>query len=193
MAGNAGAPYNGSIPQGAHVVRVVRSLIPAILTAGLLFVTPAGAAEQVTVERESQLYAEPNLDSAKGEALAQGTLAEVIGKSGAWLNVKTPEATGWVFSFNVRFIVKGSDATPASSGSGGSAIGRIFGPGRGVDVTSTIGVRGLDTEDLKQAQFSAEQIKLLDGYVVAKDAAEEAARGKGLAPVEVEYLQAGSQ
>ena len=171
----------------------VRFILPAVLAAGFLVVMPAGAAEQVAVERESQLYAEPSLDAAKGEALAQGTLAEVIGKSGAWLHVKTSTAAGWLFSFNVRFIINPSDAAPAASGGGESAIGRIFGPQRGVQVTSTIGVRGLDTEDLKQAQFSAEQIKLLDSFVLSKGAAEERARSKGLAPVEVEYLQAGSQ
>lgn len=171
----------------------LRFFLAAVFAAGVLIVLPAGAAEQVRVERDSQLHAQPSLDAAKGEVLAQGTLAEVIGKSGAWLNVRTSTAAGWLFSFNVRFIVNPSDAAPAASGGGESAIGRIFGPQRGVQVTSTIGVRGLDTEDLKQAQFSAEQIKLLDSFVLSKDAAEERARGKGLGPVQVEYLQAGSQ
>lgn len=172
---------------------IFRFLLPAVLGAGILFVTVAAAAEQVTIERESQLYSEPRLDASRGEVLAQGTLAEVIGKSGAWLNVKAPAATGWMFSFNARFIVKLSGTGPASSGGEESAIGRIVGPGRGVNVTSTIGVRGLDTEDLKQARFSAEQIKQLDSYVVSKDAAEARARGKGLAPVQVDILQAVSQ
>ncbi len=170
---------------------------PAVVAAALfalwLSAASAGAAEQVTVERESQLYAEPRLDAPQVQLLAPGTVAEVAGKSGAWLNVRTPSATGWVFSFNVRFNVKPSDAAQGSSSGGESAIGRIFGPQRGVHVTSTIGVRGLDAEDLRQAQFSPEQMKLFDGYALSKDGAEESARARGLTATPVEYLQAPSQ
>ena len=173
------------------------SRFSALLTAGLvtacLSMNPVAAAEQVTVERESKLYAEPRLDAPTESVLEAGTTAEVVGKSGAWLNVKTPSAAGWVFSFNVRFSVGSPDAAPSTSGGGESAIGRIFGSERGGNVTSTIGIRGLDTEDLRQAQFNAEQMKLLDGYAVQKDAAAQNASGKGLAPVQVEYLEAGSQ
>ena len=93
---------------------------PAILAAALVAVSlcaaAAGAAEQVTVERESRLYAEARLDAPQIGVLAPGSIAEVAGKSGAWLNVKTPSAAGWVFSFNVRFNAKPSDAAPGSSG-----------------------------------------------------------------------------
>ena len=170
---------------------------PAILVAALLVVwlaaATAGAAEQVTVERESRLYAEPRLDAAQISVLAAGTVADVAGKSGAWLNVRTPSATGWVLTFNVRFSVTPSDAAARSSGDGDSMIGRVFGPQRDVNVTSTIGVRGLDSEDLSQAKFNAGQMKLLDGYAVSKESAQESARARGLMATEVEYLQAPSQ
>jgi len=170
---------------------------PAMLTAALVAVwlcaASTGAAEQVIVERESQLYAEPRLDAPQVQLLAPGTVAEVAGKSGAWLNVRTPAANGRVFSFNVRFNMKPSDAAPETSGAGESAIGRVFGPQRGVNVTSTIGVRGLDSEDLRQAHFNAEQMKLLDGYASSKDSAEESARTKGLSAIQVEYFPAPSQ
>ena len=177
---------------GAPMSRLF-TLFASVLTMTCLCVAAAGAAEQVAVERESQLYAEPRLDAPQVQILAPGTLAEVVGKNGAWLNVRASTAAGWVLSFNVRFIVEPSDAAPRPSGGAESAVGRIFGPSRGVNVTSTIGVRGLDTEDLRQAQFSAEQVKLLDEYALSKDAAEERARARGLAPVQVDYLQAGSQ
>ena len=169
------------------------AFLASALTMVCLCAGVAGAAEQVAVERETQLYAEPRLDAPQVEVLAPGTLAEVTGKNGAWLNVRTSTAAGWVLSFNVRFIVGSPAAAPQPSGGGESAIGRIFGPSREVNVTSTIGVRGLDTEDLRQAQFSAEQVKLLDEYALSKDAAAERARAKGLAPVQVDYLRAGSQ
>jgi len=194
MAARQGAPYNGRTQKkGGIAMSHFPALCAAALLSACLSMNPAAAAEQVTVERESKLYAEPRLDAPTESVLEAGTTAEVVGKSGAWLNVKTPSATGWVFSFNVRFSVGSPDAAPSTSGGGDSAIGRIFGPERGVNVTSTIGIRGLDTEDLRQAQFNAEQMKLLDGYAVQKDAAAQNASGKGLAPVQVEYLEAGSR
>jgi hypothetical protein len=168
-------------------------MLAAALVAVWLCAGSTGAAEQVTVERESPLYAEPRLDAPQVQVLAPGTVAEVAAKSGAWLSVRTPSAAGWVFSFNVRFNVKPSEAAPGSSGGAASAVGRIFGPQRDVNVTSTIGVRGLDTQDLRQAQFSPEQMKLLDGYALSKQAAEESARARGLRASRIEYLQAPSQ
>jgi hypothetical protein len=153
---------------------------------------PARAAEQATVERESRIHAEPRLDAPEVGVAAPGTVADVLGRSGAWLNVRTPAATGWLFSFNVRFILKPSDATQKSSGGGDSAIGRLFGPRRGVNVTSTIGVRGLEKEDLQHARFSANQMQQLDGFAVSKEAAEESARAKGLTAMQVDYLEAGA-
>lgn len=153
----------------------------------------ARAAEQVSVERESRLHAAPRLDAPEIAVAESGTVAEVFGKSGAWLNVKTPSATGWLFSFNVRFIVKPSDTAQGSTGGGDSAIGRLFGPRRGVNVTSTIGVRGLEKEDLRQAQFSAEQMQQLDSFASSKEAAEESAHARGLTAVQIDYLEATVQ
>ena len=145
------------------------------------------AAQQVTLERDSPLYAEPRLDTPQVTRLKLGATGEVVGKQGAWLNLKTPDGTGWLFSFNVRF-----QSQPASAGSTGAttAAGRLFGPRRNVSVTSTIGIRGIDEEDLKGASFNADQMKLLEGYAATKEAAEQKARASGLAPVSVEYMDA---
>ena len=145
------------------------------------------AAQPVTLERDSPLYAEPRIEAAQVVQLKAGASGEVIGKQGAWLNLKTAGSGGWLLSFNVRFP---SQQAGAGDSSAGSTAGRLFGPPRSVSVTSTIGIRGLEEEDLKQASFSADQMKLLDGYVVSKEAAERGARAAGLAPVSVDYLDA---
>ena len=148
------------------------------------------AAQQVTLERDSPLYAEPRLDAPQVARLTLGATGEVIGKQGAWLNLKTPAGSGWLFSFNVRFQ---SQQAGAGDTGAGTAAGRLFGPRRSVSVTSTIGIRGIEEEDLKGAKFNADQMKLLEGYAATKEAAEERARASGLAPVGVEYLDAGRQ
>ena len=165
----------------------IRLALP-LLRVMLLVVLPAAAsaaAQPVTLERDSPLYAEPRLESAQVTQLKQGATGEVVGKQNGWLNLKTLGGTGWLFSFNVRFPVQ-----KAEGGESGSGLGQLFGPRRSVGVTSTIGIRGLDEEDLKSASFNDGQMKLLDGFAATKQAAEEGARAKGLAPAKVEYLDA---
>jgi len=163
-----------------HALPTLRMMLAAVVLAA----APA-AAQQVTLERDSPLYAEPRLDASQVTQLKLGAAGEVIGKQGAWLNLKTPGGSGWLFSFNVRF--PSQQAGSGDSGAG-SAGGRLFGPRRSVSVTSTIGIRGIEEEDLKQASFNADQMKLLDGYVATKQIAERGARATGLAPVSVEYM-----
>jgi hypothetical protein len=155
--------------------------------AAVSIVAGSAAAQQVTLERDSPLFAEPRLDAAQVAQLKLGATGEVIGKQGAWLNLKTPAGSGWLFSFNVRF--PSAQAGTGDSGAGQTA-GRLFGPRRSVSVTSTVGIRGIEEEDLKQASFNAGQMKLLDGYVATKEAAERGARATGLKPATVEYMDA---
>lgn len=161
------------------------SLLAAL--AALLFAAGPAAAQKVTVEQNTPLYSEPRMESSQVTQLQQGAAGEVIGKQGVWLNLKTAAGTGWLFSFSVRFEPQGAEG---SSGTG-SALGRVFGPRRNVSVTSTIGVRGIEEEDLKGATFSAEQMQLLDGYAASREAAEQRARSAGLSAMSVEYLDAG--
>jgi len=163
-----------------------RALNRIMQVVALLAVLPA-AAQQATLERDSPLYAEPRLESAQTAQLKQGATGEVIGKQGGWLNLRTPAASGWLFSFNVRFAVQKAEGSEAATG---SALGQVFGPHRPTTVTSAIGIRGLDEEDLRQASFDAGQMKQLDDYVASVPAAEEGARAAGLAPAKVDYLDA---
>lgn len=155
----------------------------AALAAGLLAAGPA-AAQKVTVEQNTPLYSEPRMESSQVAQLQQGTAGEVIGKQGVWLNLKTAAGTGWLFSFSVRFE---SQSAEGSSGTG-SALGRVFAPRRGPSVTSTIGVRGIEEEDLKGATFDAQQMKLLESYAASKEGAEKSARSAGLSGRSVDYL-----
>ena len=165
--------------------RLLHGLLAAL--AVTLLAAGSASAQKVTVERDTALYSEPRMESAPVTQLQRGTAGEVIGKQGVWLNLKTAGGTGWLFSFDVRFE---SQAAEGSSGTG-SALGRVFGPRRSnVSVTSTIGVRGIEEEDLKGATFNTEQMKLLDSYAASKEAAEKGARGAGLSGRSVEYLDA---
>src|SRR5688572_19655818 len=166
-----------------HMASIYRVLLAALALAA----AGTAAAQQVTLERDSPLYSEPRLESAPVAQLKQGATGDVVGKEGGWLNLKTPAGTGWLFTFNVRFP---SQKTDGGDSGAGSALGRVVGPRRSVSVTSSIGIRGLEEEDLKQATFNAGQMKLLGGYATTRQAAEQGARGAGLAPAKVEHLDA---
>ena len=133
-----------------------------------------GGAQQVTLERDSPLYAEPRLDAAQVTQLKLGATGEVIGKQGAWLNLKTAgrQPAGCSRS---TCAFRARRRTAGDSGAG-SAAGRLFGPRRNVSVTSTIGIRGIEEEDLKQASFNAGQMKLLESYAATQAGGRAAAR-----------------
>jgi len=144
------------------------------------------AAEPVTVERDSVVRAEPRTDSAVVANFARGVSGEALARQGAWVQVKAATATGWLYSFNVRF---GVPAGSAGEGAGaGSVLGRVFAPRQKVNVTATLGIRGLDEEDLKQAQFDGGQLEALDGFAASREQAEAHAGGAGLSAARIDYL-----
>jgi hypothetical protein len=180
MAEGRSAHYNQ-----AQMTAAAPSLHRLLLCVLALAAAGTAAAQQVTLERDSALYSEPRLESAPITQLRQGATGDVLGKQGGWLNLKTPGGTGWLFSFNVRFPSQKADGGDTGAGAG---LGRVLGARRSSSVTSSIGVRGLEEEDLRQATFDAGQMKLLGEYATTREAAEQGARAAGLAPANVEYL-----
>lgn len=157
----------------------------------LLALMPAlSSAEPVVVERASVLRSEPRVDAASLGELPQGTTGEAIGRQGAWVQLRSGSLTGWLYSFNVRF-----GATPqGGAGDGaGAVLGRIFSPRQRPSVTSTIGIRGLDEEELRQAQFDAVQIRQLDAFAASRGDAQAHAGGAGLGAERVDFLGSGAR
>lgn len=196
MVLQSGCHYNLRLPTWPRIINMLNMRIFDMmrrfgfrLLLGLCAFTGAWPvlAQQVTVERDTPLYSEARTDARVVTQLKQGSSGEVLGKNGAWLNLKTPEASGWLFSFNVRFASAQSGAQ-SSSGGGDAVVGRLFGPRQQINVTSTMGVRGLEEEDLKQARINPEQLKLLDQYAASKQDAEGNAQAAGLSAVRVDYL-----
>jgi hypothetical protein len=143
----------------------------------------AAHAETVTLERDSVLRAEPRTDAAAVASLTLGTTGEALSRQGAWVQIRAGTATGWLYSFNVRF-----GGTAGAAEGAGSVLGRIFGPRQRISVTSTIGIRGLDEEDLKQARFDEGQVRQLDGFAATREQAEAHAADAGIAASRVDYL-----
>jgi len=163
-------------------VQFAFQIIRALLAAGLLCICQlAGAAESVIVAADAPLLEAPNSSAKVVTQLKQGMTGEVLARKGAWVNLRTAGGTGWTNSFNVRDAGAAAPAPAAKAGPGG-----LFAPR--AKTTATIGIRGLEAEDLRKASPDPQQLNLLDGYAASKQDAESAARASGLAPARVEYL-----
>jgi hypothetical protein len=180
--------YNGRIDHPEFPMQnVAPKLFSRWLVTALFAIFAAVAvAEPVTVERDSVLRAEPRTDAGVAGNLAKGATGDAVARQGAWVQVKSGTVTGWLYSFNVRFGVAGVGSS--GGGGAGSALGRVFGPRQQVNVTATIGIRGLEEEDLKQAHFDGGQMRQLDGFAVSSEQAAAHAGNAGLSASQVEYL-----
>lgn len=138
----------------------------AVVFAGLF--SGLAVAQQVTISRDANLQAEPKTGAAVVAEVKQGATAEVVGKQGAWVQVKSAAGTGWLFSFNVNY---GSGGPAASSGRTAPRAA----------ATSTIGIRGLDEEEMKAAKFDGNQLDALDAFSAGNEGSSKpgaAAKGR---------------
>jgi hypothetical protein len=134
-----------------------------------------GFAEPATVIRATELKKEPASDSQTISNLNENTAVDAVERKGGWTRVKAPAGEGWVRMLALRYAGEGA-AKPGDSG-----VSQLFNVARtgssGTQVTT--GVRGLDADQLANAQPNPAEMKKLQGYAASKDAAAGfAAQGK---------------
>ncbi|GAB3268869.1 SH3 domain-containing protein [Chitinimonas naiadis] len=155
-------------------------------TGWLWFAVLAGfvqAAETGTLLRAAELKQRPYIDGGKVADLNAQTPLEILGRQGAWMQVKAAGQTGWVKMLNVR---TGSGDTKGGGGGLLSAV-NIFKTGSS-GTTVTTGVKGLSEEDITNAQPNKEQLAKLGSYAASADEAEKFARAGKLASSKIDYL-----
>ncbi len=151
------------------------------LLLALLLVPLACLAEPATVIRASELKKEPATDAATLAQLPENSAVEVLERAGGWTRVKSKAGEGWVKMLALRF--------GATAKGGDSGVSQLFNVARtgssGTQVTT--GVRGLDEQQLANAQPNPAELAKLDKFAVDGDAAAAfAAKGK-LSAKTVEY------
>lgn len=152
---------------------------------GALLALSAHAAESGTALKADAIKAEPFNDAKTVATLTAGDKVEIVKKDGGWLQIKSAKGKGWVRMLSVR---KGEarKGTGDAAGLLGLASGRA-GTGK---VVATTGIRGLNEEELKSAQFNATELQLAESYATGKAEAQKfAAQGK-LVPRKFDYLPA---
>jgi hypothetical protein len=157
-------------------------LIP--VAALVLYAASASAwAAPGTVLRNEKLYSQPAASASVTATVTKGANVEILAKQGGWLRVKAGKSTGWIRLLSVR---------AGAGGLGGAGLGDVVGaattksdPSR---VVAVAGLRGLNDEDLKKAQFNADELARLDAWKVTPSQARSFASQSGLVAVNVPAL-----
>lgn len=155
--------------------------------AGAALALVAGAAhaqEAAVVKRATQLRDSP---ADNGASLAPLEANTVVTRSserkGPWTKVSTPQgATGWVHMFDLG-PQSGAAANSNNSAAGGlRGLGGLFGGNSGstTTATSTVGIRGLDAEDIAKAQPNPAAVGRVEGMRVNADQARQFASSASL-------------
>lgn len=168
---------------------------PLRLAAGLVCaacLAPAAWAQSVgTTNRATELKADPRAESATVANLPRDTAIVDIGRSSGWIRVQTGDKkTGWVRSFHVS--MKGNISESSSSGGFLSGLSSLFAPVRREPpkTISTVGIRGLSEEEMKNAKPNPAEFNKMKSYAVSKADAQAAAQRARLNPQTVAYVDA---
>lgn len=164
----------------------MRLLTVLFLLAGFFYPLESQASDPGVVVRSCQVLKEPFKDAREVMSLKEGDAVEILKRKGGWLQVTGKGKTGWVRMLYIRRGASGGKASAVTEASGllGLATGRA---GSGNVVAST-GVRGLDEESLKEAEFNEKEFQTLKTYKASKNEAREFANQAGLKSQTVPFM-----
>lgn len=168
---------------------LLRALCVLALAAGL---APAASAQEAAVTRRATELRDAPGDKGKSIAAlpAQAAVTRTSERQGPWVQVRTEAgATGWVHLFDVG---------PAGAAKeGGSTAGNalrgvtgLFGGSRQTQTGSTAGIRGLDAQDLANAQPNPAAVTKMEALRQSEADARTFARTAALNTATVEELPA---
>jgi uncharacterized protein YraI len=156
-----------------------RSAIHLLLMSAIA--TPLFAADTGSAIKDEKLLASPSSTAHQVGALTKGEAVTIVSSSSGWLQVKGRAGQGWVRLLSIR---KGASGSSSSSVADVVALTQ----GRSGQVVATAGIRGLDEEDLRGANFNARELEKLEGFAVSRAEAEKFAHKSQLRPRLVAWL-----
>lgn len=160
-----------------------RSLAALLLAASAW---AALAAEQGFTNRATELKERGAADSATLATLPENTPVKVVARGGGWTHVEADGKSGWVRVFHLRF--PGTAETSSTAGSGLASLGSALGFGAKNEQArlASTGIRGLSTEDVKNASPDPEALARMQSFRADRPSAERFAREAKLAEARVD-------
>jgi hypothetical protein len=152
-----------------------------------------GRRDPATLVQAAELRQSPAAGAPVIATLAAGDAVAVLEMRGEHAKVDAQGRTGWVAAAALRL----GEGTGAASGGATSWLRGLTGllgggPRRGErQATVSMGVRGLQSEDIANAQPDPAAVQRLDRYRALPEQALAYARGEGLASISVDYRDAG--
>lgn len=168
-------------------MRKILLTLAGLLAAGLAQAEPAltGCATDLMAQAQS--------DAAVVASLPENTRLDVLGRKGAWSEVRTAAGqNGWVRMTSLKPATSATSAAnaPALANPLG-ALNKLLSSGRTSNTaTVTTGVRGLSEQDLQNAQANPAELEKMQQFAVGKPAAEGFAQRSQLVPRSVDELPA---
>lgn len=155
--------------------------IGLLLLGGL---TAALGAEQIAYTvRNTDIKQQPYSDAATVAKLNENASVSIVKRQGGWVRIISKAGNGWVKMLSLR-----GNNTAAKQGDSGLRSLLNVGRSGSSGITVATGVRGLDEEDLKNAQPNPREFEKLQNYAVNKPKAEKFARDAKLKPQQLDYL-----
>ena len=150
-----------------------------------LYASCAPAQEAGYCVRATEVKADPFSDAATVATLAEKAPVRILARQGGWMRVESGAASGWVRMLSVR---TGGAEGLQSGDSGVKELFNVARTGRSGTAVAT-GVRGLDREQIRNAQPNPAELQKMGGYSASAGEAEQFAARAGLAQHAVDYLQ----
>lgn len=151
----------------------------------------AQAQETFTVKREVELRETPQANAKATKLPADTTVTRLDERQGPFRRVRTRDGkTGWLHMFDLQ----GTSAAAPAGNSGTSALrslGQAFSPSAassGPVATSTVGIRGLDADDLAKATPNLQAVDAAGVYKVSEAQARQFGQRAGFKPRQVADL-----
>ena len=145
-----------------------------ITMAGVLIFHLLIGSEPAQTSKNDNLRQKPFSDAKIVIALKNGQNVDIQKREGSWYFVKSGAKTGWVPMLSIHRTQKAATATAGSLST--VSTGRSSAGG----VVSTTGVRGINEETLKKAEFSESAVAAVEKYRVLKTDAAAFAEAAGL-------------
>ncbi len=174
--------------------------LTSLLLAVALLMGPAIAiaGEQGVTLFDVELKATPDAEASTVGKAPKNTQVEIIERRGAWSRVRAlskGQGEGWVSTYDVRLSGEAAQREQSGETGLGRFLGMLFGEPtqHGPQVTSTIGIRGMDAADLAAAKPDPEEVSKLDQYRSNVQRAARVAASANLQPQHLDYLEASDR
>lgn len=156
----------------------------AIVLSCALLLSGMAIAETGTALKADVMRSKPFADAKTTGKFVRGEKVEILGKQGAWLNIRTAGGRGWVRLLSVR------RGTSSSASNARGVLDVASGRAGTGQVVATTGVRGLSAEELKSATFNPAEMQALEGHTQSSEQARQFASSGGLKAMRLSYLPA---